>query len=289
MTEVKISQGFKMGIRDGTPIGIGYFAISFAFGLMASGYGFPIYESVLISAFCLTSAGQLAALPTMALGGSYLELIMTQALINIRYSLMSISLSQKFDKGIKTADKLYLANTVTDEMFAVAIGKVGKLSKKYLLGLFVLPYIGWVLGTLSGAVAGNVLPKILVDALSVSMYAMFVAILVPRAKASRPILIAVLSSIALSCVFYYTPYLKDIPSGFVIVIIALAVCVPLAALCPIKDDSEDDDGQEASCNTAPSTKSSAEPSTKPSTKSSAKPSTERAQNSKREVTDDARI
>ena len=235
-----ISLNYKTGFRDGFPVGIGYFAISFAFGLMASGYGFPVLESVMISAFCLTSAGQLASLPIIATLGAYTELALTQFLINLRYSLMSISLSQRFDREIKTKDKLYLAFALTDEIFAVAICKGQRLTKKYLLSLLALPYIGWVLGTLSGAIAGNILPDILVKALSVSMYAMFIAILVPVIKISKPILACVLSSVSLSCLFKYAPVLNKVPGGFVIIIIALAVCIPLALLAPIKDDIEEE-------------------------------------------------
>ena len=236
-----ISLNYKTGFRDGLPVGIGYFAISFAFGLMASGYGFPVIESVMISAFCLTSAGQLASLPIIGALGAYTELALTQFLINLRYSLMSISLSQRFDREIKTKDKLYLAFALTDEIFAVAICKGQRLTKKYLLSLLALPYIGWVLGTLSGAIAGNILPDLLVKALSVSMYAMFIAILVPVIKISKPILACVLSSISLSCLFKYVPVLSKVPSGFVIIIIALAVCIPLALLAPIKDDIDEEE------------------------------------------------
>lgn len=236
MDNTSFNPTIKMALRDGMTIGIGYLAISFAFGLMSSGYGFPVYESVMISAICLTSAGQLAALPIIFSLGSFVELIMTQVLINLRYSLMSISLSQRFDKSIRLRDKFYLSYAVTDEMFAVAIGKNRQLSKKYLASLIILPYSGWVLGTLLGAIAGNILPTVIVDALSVSMYAMFVAILVPAAKISRPILACVLSSVALSCLFKYTPVLNKLPNGFVIIIIALAVCIPLSLICPIKDE-----------------------------------------------------
>lgn len=231
-----ISLNHKTGFRDGLPVGIGYFAISFAFGLMASGYGFSVLESVMISAFCLTSAGQLASLPIIATLGAYTELALTQLLINLRYSLMSITLSQRFDKDIRTGDKFYLAFALTDEIFAVAICKNQKITKKYLLSLLVLPYIGWVLGTLSGAIAGNILPDLIVTALSISMYAMFIAIIVPVIKISKPILACVLASITLSCLFKYVPVLNKVPSGFVIIIIALAVCIPLALLAPIPDD-----------------------------------------------------
>ena len=235
-----------MGLRDGMPICLGYVAISFAFGLMAAGAGLSVSEAVLISAFNLTSAGQLAALPIIASAGSLIELALTQLLINLRYSLMSISLSQRFDKSIKLIDRFYLAFVLTDEIFAAGIGKNQILGRKYLVSLLILPYIGWSLGTALGAIAGNILPEILVSALGISMYAMFVAILVPVAKDSRPILITVLASIVLSVAFEYIPYLSSIPDGFVIIIVALTVSVTLAILFPIPDEDGDGDSEKGS-------------------------------------------
>ena len=225
----------KMGFHDGLPICLGYFAISFAFGLTAVSYGIPIFETVMISAFNLTSAGQLAALPIIASAGSYVELCLTQLLINLRYSLMSISLSQKFDSKIRTRDKLYLAFALTDEMFAVSVGRPEKLSRRYILSLLLLPFLGWTLGTLCGTVAGNILPAIIVTALGVSMYAMFIAIVVPAAKKSRPILIVVLFSMALSIAFKYIPVLNKVPGGFVIIISALISSIAVSVLFPIDD------------------------------------------------------
>ena len=229
----------RMGLRDSMPIAFGYLTVSFAFGILASSYGLTIYEAVMISMFNLTSAGQLAALPIIAGGGGLLELAMTELLINLRYSLMSISLSQRFDKKIKAKDKLYLAYALTDEIFAVSIGKRRVLGKRYLLSLVILPYISWSLGTFIGAFAGSILPPILTDTLGVSMYAMFIAILVPVMRKERPILICVLLSIALSCLFKFVPALAPIPDGFVIIICALSVSVVLALLFPItNEDSE---------------------------------------------------
>lgn len=225
-----------MGIRDGMPIGIGYFAISFAFGIMATASGLTVTEAIMISALNLTSAGQLAALPIIATGGSLIELALTQLLINLRYSLMSISLSQNFDKSIRTADRLYLSLTLTDEMFAVSIGKDRPLGKRYLLALLLLPFLGWTLGTAAGAIAGNILPTIIVTALGVSMYAMFIAIIIPVAKENKAVALCILISIILSVCFEYLPYLKNVPDGFVIIICALIASITLALLFPISDE-----------------------------------------------------
>ena len=231
---------FLKGIKDGIPIGLGYLSVSFAFGIFAVESGLTIWQTLLISMLNVTSAGQLAGVPIIAGGGTLAELAVSQLVINSRYSLMSVSLSQKLSRKVKLYERFIIAFGNTDEIFAVAICKGQRLTKKYLLSLLALPYIGWVLGTLSGAIAGNILPDILVKALSVSMYAMFIAILVPVIKISKPILACVLSSVSLSCLFKYVPVLNKVPGGFVIIIIALAVCIPLALLAPIKDDIEEE-------------------------------------------------
>ncbi len=232
-------------MRDGMPIGLGYFAISFAFGIMATSFGLTIPEAILISALNLTSAGQLASLPIITAGGSLIELALTQILINLRYSLMSISISQKFDKKIGIIDRFYLALTLTDEMFAVSVGKEQQLGKRYLLSLLLFPYLGWTLGTAAGAIAGNILPEIVVTALGVSMYAMFIAIITPTAKQNKPIAICVFISIILSLAFEYVPYISRIPDGFVIIICALVASVAIALFFPIQDEKEADSGGDA--------------------------------------------
>ena len=235
----------RMGLRDSFPIAFGYVAVSFAFGILAASYGFSISEAVIISMFNMTSAGQLAALPIISGGGGFFELAMAELLINLRYSLMSISLSQRFDKKIKTEDKFYLAYTLTDEIYAVAIGKRQTLGRKYLASLIILPFIGWTLGTFLGALAGNILPPLLTNTLGISMYAMFVAILVPVAKKERPILICILMSMALSCAFKFAPLLSKVPDGFVIIISALSVSVVMALLFPIKNEDSEERIEEA--------------------------------------------
>ncbi len=227
----------RIALRDTIPIGLGYLAISFAFGIMSSGAGLSIWETVLISMTNLTSAGQLAAVPIIAGGGSLIELALTQLIINLRYSLMSISISQKFDSKIKLRDRFLIAFTLTDEIYAVGIGHEAPLGKKYLFTALISPYIGWTLGTLLGAVAGQILPSVIVSALGVAMYAMFVAIIIPAAKEEKPIALLILAAILLSCLFRYTPLLNLIPEGFVIIICAVSVSVIFALLFPIKDES----------------------------------------------------
>ena len=228
----------KMGIRDGLPIGIGYFAVAFAFGLFCMTEGLSVFEALFISMLNVTSAGQMAAVPIIAGGGTLIELAMSQLVINSRYALMSISLSQKFGKTVRLRDRFVFGFMNTDEIFAVATGKGTPVGRRYLYGLCLVPFFGWSFGTLLGAVAGDILPQLLVSALSVSMYAMFVAIVVPVARDSRPVALAALSSLLLSCIFAFVPALASVPSGFVIIICAVTVSLAFALLFPIPDEKE---------------------------------------------------
>ena len=235
------NNNFKMGIRDGMAVALGYIAISFGFGIISVSSGLSWYESLFISMFNLTSAGQLAAVPIFASGGTLAELALSQVVINSRYALMSVSLSQRFGRNIGFLDKLLIGFANTDEIYAVAIGRGETLGRKYMLGLIICPYIGWSVGTLLGALAGNILPELLVTALSVSLYAMFIAILVPAAKRDRRVLICIVISMAVSSVLTYVPVLNKIPSGFRVVICTVAVSALLALLAPIADDDDEEE------------------------------------------------
>ncbi len=228
-----------MGLRDGVAIGVGYLAVGFAFGLSSSIAGLSFLEAFFISLFNLTSAGQLAGMPIIAAGGSYIEMAMTQLVINSRYALMSVSLSQKLGKSVRFIDRFLIGFANTDEIFAVACGKESILGRRYMRGLIIAPVVGWCGGTLLGAIAGNVLPAIIVTALSVSMYAMFIAIIVPAMRAGISTALCVLCAVALSSVFYFVPVLSVIPDGFVIIIVAVLASVLFALIFPVKDEPDE--------------------------------------------------
>lgn len=233
MTE---NNNFKMGIRDGLPICFGYFAVSFAFGIFAVGSGLSIVEAVMISALNLTSAGQLAAVPIIADGGGYIELALAQLVINLRYSLMSVSLSQRMGVTVRTADRFAIAFANTDEVFAVSMSKEALVGRKYMYGLIITPFLGWTLGTFLGSVAGNILSAVLVSALGIAIYAMFVAIIIPASKNSMRVAVAVILSVVLSCIFYFVSTLSSIPSGFTIIIIAVGVSLVMAFASPLPEE-----------------------------------------------------
>ena len=230
---------FKKGLKDGLPICIGYFSVAFAFGIFAIENGLTVFQAVIISLLNLTSAGQLAAVPIIAGSGTIFELALSQLVINSRYSLMSVSLSQKFSKRVKLPQKLLIAYGNTDEIFAVSVSNKGEVGTKYMLGIILLPVIGWTSGTLVGGVAGNVLPPIVTAALGVAIYGMFTAIVVPVAKKEKMTALCVLLAIAISCAFRYIPLLKVVPTGFTVIICAVVASAIFAIIAPIKAEEKE--------------------------------------------------
>ena len=224
---------FKKGLSDGLPICLGYLSVAFAFGIFAVSNGLSGFQALLISMANCTSAGQLAAVPVITAGGMLSELAVSQLVINLRYSLMSVSLSQKLDQTVRLRDKLLIAFVNTDEVFAVASAKPGPVGRRYLYGLILPPYVGWSTGTLLGAVAGDVLPAVLTGALGIAIYGMFIAIVVPTVRRSRPAALCVLLALLFSCAFYYLPFLKTLPSGFTVIICAAAAAAIAAAMAPV--------------------------------------------------------
>lgn len=235
---MKKKSNFIKGIIDGMPICLGYFSVAFAFGIFATDSGLGVWETLLISMTNVTSAGQLAAVPIITAGGTVAELALCQIIINLRYALMSTSLSQKLDKTIRLIDRFVIAFVNTDEVFAVASGKKHNVKRNYMYGLILTPYLGWSLGTLIGALAGNVLPSAVVSALGIAIYGMFVAIVVPEMKENHKTALAVALSIVLSCAFEFVPLLSHVPDGFSVIICAVTVSLLFAFAFPIEVKEE---------------------------------------------------
>ncbi len=245
---IRCQNNLKQGLRDGIPIGLGYLSVSFTFGMMAVNEGLPPWAAVLISMTNLTSAGQFAGLATMVGGGTLVEMALTQLVINLRYALMSLSWSQKLDRAVSLPMRLLIAVGNTDEIFAVSSGQPGTLGFKYMMGLMVMPYLGWSGGTLLGAVASSVMPVFIRSALGIAIYGMFLAIIIPPATQDKAVRMVLGVAIALSCCFAFLPLLNQVSSGFVIIICAVAASAYGAWRHPISLDEEKDDAesQEAS-------------------------------------------
>ncbi len=229
---------FSQGLRSGIPIGLGYFSVSFAFGIMAVEGGLSVWQAVLISMTNMTSAGQFAGLFIMFQQGSLLEMALAQLTINLRYALMSISLSQKMDSAMTGGRRAFFAFCNTDEIFAVSSSQKGELAFSFLLGLMVLPYLGWSLGTLAGAAAGSVLPEAIRQALGIAIYGMFLAIILPPARRHKPVRLAVILAALLACFIHYVPPFNKISDGFAIIICAVAISALAAWRFPLAEGEE---------------------------------------------------
>ena len=227
---------FKEGIRDGFPICLGYISVSMAFGLTAVKSGMPIWSAILISLTNLTSAGQFAGTNLLLAQSSYIELILTTFVINIRYFLMSLSVSQKVDKKFGLKERLIASFGVTDEVFAVSMQRKNELSFSYMLGLVLTPILGWTGGTIIGAVATSLLPEALTDAMGIALYGMFIAIIIPPAREQKSVLFAVVLAIAASYALAYLPMFSMISGGWSVILIAVIVSALAAWLFPIAEE-----------------------------------------------------
>ena len=214
------AQNFTAGLRDGLPICFGYFAVSFAFGIQAAAIGLTVPEAAVISAANLTAAG-----------ASYLELAFTQLVINLRYFLMSCALSQRLSPDMRFAHRFGIAYGMTDEIFAVSFSRPAPLSPYYSYGLI--------------AVAGSILPGVLTNALGIALYGMFIAIVVPPAKENRAVAAVAVVSMAVSAVFSLAPYLREISSGFRIILVTVLVAGAAAWLAPLEDKPTEEESHAA--------------------------------------------
>ena len=227
---------YRTGVSRGLPVGMGYFSVSFGFGAMAVSQGVSAWNATLISVSNLTSAGQFAGLTVIVAAATLWEMILTQLIINSRYALMSLALSQRMGEKIGILPRLIIAFFNTDEIFALAMAREVPLTVPFLLGLGTLPIVGWTLGTLCGGLAGSILPPSIQAALGVMLYGMFIAIVIPPAKKEKEILIAVILALVLSSCFAWIPALKQVSAGISIVICTVAAAAVCAALFPIREE-----------------------------------------------------
>lgn len=224
---------WKRGIRKGIPIALGYLSVSFTFGVKAVNGGIPAWAVVLISLTNLTSAGQFAGTTLIIAGSSFVEIALTTFVINIRYMLMSLALSQKLQKGTSRRQCCLFGFGITDEVFAMASGETGKISAAYMYGLIALPIVGWTAGTALGALASDLMPSSLASAMELGLYAMFIAIIIPPAKKSLAVAFVIALATGISCVLYYIPVFACISSGFQVIIATVLAAACGAVLYPV--------------------------------------------------------
>lgn len=235
------SKWYKKGLRDGIPIALGYFAVAFTLGIVAKKAGLTAFQAMLTAGLTNASAGGYAAFSIIAAGGGYLEMAVTQLIVNARYLLMSCALSQKLAPETSTLKRAILAFDVTDEVFGISVAVTGTLNPFYNYGAMSVAIPGWALGTFFGVVMGNILPKSIVSALSVGLYGMFLAIIIPPARKNKVIAGLVIISMALSLFFAKLPLLSEISEGMRVIILTVVLSLGAAILFPVKEEEEENE------------------------------------------------
>lgn len=235
---------FVRGMRDGIPICLGYFAVSFALGIAGRGVGMNAVQAFVMSLTMVASAGQFAAITLIGAGAGIIEMITTTIVVNLRYLLMSCSLTQKLSPETKLLHRLALSYCMTDEIFGLSISVDGFLRPVYTYGITMISVSGWCLGTVLGVVAGNILPALVTNALGVAMYGMFLAIIIPPAKENHFLGALVAVSMAASGLFSILPYLKAISSGFRVIILTILIAGIAAVIHPIEEPGDNPDQTE---------------------------------------------
>ena len=237
MTSMKL---YRKGMKDGIPISLGYFAVAFTLGIAAKNAGLSSFQASLTSFLVNASAGEFAGFTLIAAGASYLELAIMMAVANARYLLMSCSLSQKFDEKVSIFHRLAVGFYLTDEIFGVSVATPGKLNPVYTYGVITTAAPGWTLGTYLGVVMGNVLPENLVSALSVGLFGMFLAIIIPPARKNKLWAGIIAVSMALSYIATKVSFLKTLSSGTVIIILTVLIAGAAAVLFPAKEEKDEE-------------------------------------------------
>jgi predicted branched-subunit amino acid permease len=226
----------KNGFRDGIPIGLGYFAVAFSLGIVARTAGLSAFQGFLASLFTIASAGEYAAFRLIKENGTYLEMAVLILVTNGRYLLMSCALSQRVDSKMGIGHRIGMGFFITDEIFGVSIAQKGNLRPSYTYGAALASVPLWAVGTSCGIIAGNLLPEMVVAALSVSLYGMFLAIIIPPAKKDRIIAGAIIFCFAASFASTYLPLLKNLSEGNRVILLTVVIAAALAICFPVKDE-----------------------------------------------------
>ena len=229
---------YRKGLKDGVPIAMGYFAVAFTLGITAKNIGMTPLQSGLTSALMHASAGQFAAMNVIAANAGYLEMIITTIIVNLRYLLMSCSLSQKAGSEMGLGHRMMVSYFVTDEIFGISSSVEGKLNPYYNYGAASIASPGWVVGSFLGAAFGAILPASVANALNVALYGMFIAIVIPPAKKDKVIATVVVCSMLASYLFSCIPVINEISSGFKIMILTIVIATIAAWKCPINEGGE---------------------------------------------------
>lgn len=229
------TQAYRQGLHDGIPIGLGYFAVAFSLGILCRSSGFSAWQGFLVSVLNNTSAGEFAAITLIGAGASYLEIALVTLVTNARYLLMSCALSQRMAPDTPLLHRMGVAFAVTDELFGIAIARKGALEPAYYYGAMSVAIPGWSTGTALGIVAGSELPVSIVSALSVALYGMFLAVIIPPSRESRIVLSVVMASFTASFAANYLPLLSTMSGGTRTIILTVCISALAAVIKPVAD------------------------------------------------------
>lgn len=229
---------FREGIRDGIPIGLGYLAVSFSLGVAARNAGLSAFQGFLVSLLNNASAGEYAGFTVIAANGAYFEIFLMTLIANARYLLMSCALSQKFSPDTPLIHRIFVGYDVTDEIFGITIARPGMLDPFYSYGAILIAAPAWAGGTALGVIAGNLLPVRAVSALSVALFGMFLAVIIPPARKNRVIALFVLISFAASFAATYLPLISQLSSGTRTIILTVLISAIAAILFPVNEEED---------------------------------------------------
>lgn len=246
-------RAFLDGIRDGIPIGLGYLAVSFSLGIAARAAGLTAFQGFLASLLTNASAGEYAVFTSIAANAPYLEIAIVTLIANARYLLMSCALSQRFAPGTPLIHRLLIGFDITDELFGITIARPGVLNPFYTYGAMAVALPSWSIGTALGIIAGNVLPLRVVSALSVALYGMFLAIIIPPARKNRVIAGLVLICFASSLAAAWLPLLSDLSDGTRTILLTVVISAGAAILFPVSENTDDVSDAKPECKSSGNT------------------------------------
>ena len=235
------TKAFREGFRDGIPIGLGYLAVSFSLGISAKQAGLTPLQGFVTSFLENASAGEYIAFTLIGAGATYIELCLMTIIANARYLLMSCAMSQRFSPDTPMIHRFLVAFDLTDELFGITIARPGNLNPYYTYGAILLAAPAWACGTALGIIAGNLLPLRVVSALSVALYGMFLAIIIPPARKDRIVAVLVVISFALSFLCSYLPGISALSEGTRTILLTVAISGAAAVLFPVRQEENEDD------------------------------------------------
>ena len=230
---------FLTGMRHGIPIALGYFAVAFTLGIVAKKAGVTAMQSMIVSATNAASAGEYVGFTLIGAKAAYIELAIMTLVANARYMLLSCALSQKLSDKMRNTHRFLLGCFITDEIFGISIAVPGKLNPFYTYGAAAISVPAWSIGTYLGVVMGNILPKNVVSALSVGLYGLCIAIIIPPSKKDKTIASLVVISMIASYMSARIPVIASISSGTRIIFITVVISSVAALLLPVKEEGKE--------------------------------------------------